>query len=41
MLSSEAKQAVLTELKRIAGELNLSDDQKTRLQGALENALKK
>ena len=41
MLSSEAKQAVLTELKRIGGELNLSDDQKTRLQGALENAREK
>ena len=41
MLSSEAKQAVLTELKRIAGELNLSDDQKTRLQAALENAREK
>ena len=41
MLSTEAKQAVVTELKRIAGELNLSDDQKTRLQTALENAREK
>ena len=41
MLSSEAKQVVLAELKRIGGELNLSDDQKTRLQAALENAREK
>ena len=41
MLNSEAKQAVLAELKRIGGELNLSDDQKTRLQTALENAREK
>ena len=41
MLSSEAKQVVLAELKRIGGELNLSDDQKTRLQTALENAREK
>jgi hypothetical protein len=41
VLSSEAKQAVVAELKRIRGELNLSDDQKTRLQTALENARKK
>ena len=41
MLSSEAKQAVVAELKRIGGELNLSDDQKTRLQTALENAREK
>ena len=38
MLSPEAKQAVATELKRIAGDLNLSDDQKSKLQTALENA---
>jgi periplasmic protein CpxP/Spy len=41
MLSSEAKQAVVAELKRIGGELNLSDDQKTKLQTALENAREK
>ena len=38
MLSPEAKQAVATELKRFAGDLNLSDDQKSQLQSALENA---
>jgi periplasmic protein CpxP/Spy len=38
MLSTEAKQVVANELKRIAGNLNLSDDQKSRLQTALENA---
>ena len=41
MLSPEAKQAVATELKRIAGDLNLSDDQKSKLQTALENAREK
>ena len=41
MLSSEAKQAVATELKRIAGDLNLTDDQKSKLQTALENAREK
>ena len=38
MLSPEAKQAVAAELKRFAGDLNLSDDQKSKLQTALENA---
>ncbi len=38
MLSPDAKQAVATELKRIAGDLNLSDDQKSKLHTALENA---
>jgi periplasmic protein CpxP/Spy len=38
MLSPESKQAVATELKRFAGDLNLSDDQKSKLQTALENA---
>jgi periplasmic protein CpxP/Spy len=38
MLSQEARQAVQAELKRFAGELNLSDDQKNKLQTALENA---
>ena len=41
MLSPEAKQAVATELKRFAGDLNLSDDQKSKLQTALENAREK
>ena len=41
MLSSDAKQAVATELKRIAGDLNLSDDQKSKLHTALENAREK
>ena len=41
MLNPEAKQAVFAELKRIAGDLNLSDDQKTKLQTALENAREK
>jgi hypothetical protein len=38
MLSPDAKQAVATELKRIAGDLNLSDDQKSKLHTALESA---
>src|SRR3974390_2170190 len=39
MLSPEAKQAVQAEFKRFAtNELNLTDDQKSRLQTALENA---
>ena len=41
MLSPDAKQAVATELKRIAGDLNLSDDQKSKLHTALENAREK
>ena len=41
MLSSDAKQVVATELKRIAGDLNLSDDQKSKLHTALENAREK
>ena len=41
MLSPEAKQAVATELKRIAGDLNLTDDQKSKLHQALENAREK
>jgi hypothetical protein len=41
MLSPDAKQAVAAELKRIAGDLNLSDDQKGKLQTALENAREK
>jgi Spy/CpxP family protein refolding chaperone len=41
MLSPDAKQAVAAELKRIAGDLNLSDDQKSKLHTALENAREK
>ena len=41
MLSPEAKQAVATELKRFAGDLKLSDDQKSKLQTALESAREK
>ena len=40
-LSPEAAEAVKSELKRFAADLNLSDDQKTRLQSALENAREK
>ena len=40
-LSPEASQAVQSELKRFAADLNLSDDQKTRLKSALENAREK
>ena len=41
MLSPDAKQAVAAELKRIAGDLSLSDDQKSKLHTALENAREK
>ena len=41
MLSPQAKQAVATELRQFAGDLNLSDDQKSKLQAALENAREK
>ena len=41
MLSPDAKQAVAAELERIAGDLNLSDDQKSKLHTALENAREK
>ena len=37
-LSPEATQAVQTELKRFAADLNLSEDQKTKLRTALEGA---
>ena len=37
-LSPEATEAVQQELKRFAADLNLSEDQKTRLKTALENA---
>ena len=38
MLNPDAKQAVAAELKQIAGDLNLSDDQKSQLHTALESA---
>jgi len=41
MLSPDAKQAVAAELKRFAGDLSLSDDQKSKLSAALENAREK
>ncbi len=41
MLSPDAKQAVAAELKKFAGDLSLSDDQKSKLQTALENAREK
>src|SRR5262245_27276621 len=40
-LSPEATEAVQSELKRFAADLNLSDDQKSRLKTALENAREK
>jgi periplasmic protein CpxP/Spy len=41
MLSPDARQAVAAELKRIAGDLNLSDEQKSKLHTALEHAREK
>ena len=41
MLSADAKQVVATELKRIAGDLNLSEDQRSQLHTALEKAREK
>jgi periplasmic protein CpxP/Spy len=40
-MNPEAMEAVQTELKRFAADLNLSEDQKTRLKTALENAREK
>jgi periplasmic protein CpxP/Spy len=40
-LSPEATEAVKSEMKRFATDLNLSEDQKTKLQSALENAREK
>jgi len=37
-LSPEAMEAVQSELRRFAADLNLSEDQKTRLKAALEGA---
>jgi periplasmic protein CpxP/Spy len=37
-LSPEAAEAVQNELKRFAADLNLTEDQRTRLRTALENA---
>jgi hypothetical protein len=41
MLSPDAKQAVAAELKTFAGDLSLSDDQRSKLHIALENAREK
>jgi periplasmic protein CpxP/Spy len=41
MLSPDAKQAVAAERKRVAGDLSLSDDQKSKLHTALESAREK
>ena len=40
-LSPEGIEAVQTELKRFAADMNLSEDQKTKLKSALENAREK
>jgi Zn-dependent oligopeptidase len=40
-LTPEATEAVQSELKRFAADLNLSEDQKTKLKSALENAREK
>jgi transcription initiation factor TFIIIB Brf1 subunit/transcription initiation factor TFIIB len=40
-LTPEATEAVQSELKRFATDLNLSEDQKTRMKSALENAREK
>ena len=40
-LSPEAVEAVQSELKRFATDLNLTEDQKTKLKSALENAREK
>ena len=41
MISDEAKAAIKSELTQFASSLNLSDDQKSRLRTALENAREK
>ena len=40
-LTAEQREQVATELKRFAGDLNLSDDQKEKLQDALAQAREK
>jgi hypothetical protein len=40
-LSADAREAIKTEAQRFAQDLSLSDDQKTRLKTALENAREK
>lgn len=40
-LSPEGREQVATELKRIAGEMNLSDDQKEKLQSFLSDGYEK
>ena len=41
MLSDEAKKSIKSELTQFASSLDLSDDQKSRLKTALENAREK
>ena len=40
-LTAEQREQVATELKRFAGDLNLTDDQKQKLQAALEEGREK
>ena len=40
-LTAEQREQVATELKRFAGDLNLTDDQKEKLQAALAEAREK
>ena len=40
-LTAEQREQVATEVKRFAGDLNLSDEQKEKLQGALAEAREK
>ena len=40
-LTSDQREQVANELKKFAGDLNLSDDQKTRLRGFMEQAREK
>ena len=40
-LTAEQREQVATELKRFAGDLNLTDDQKEKLQAALEEGREK
>ena len=41
MLSDEIKEAIKNELSQFASSMNLTDDQKSRLKAALENAREK
>jgi hypothetical protein len=40
-LTTDQREQVANELKKLGAELNLSDDQKTRLRGAMEQAKEK